>query len=81
MRVFALSGAGPVRGWAAVIVDMPAADGRERLAIRRGPGRYRVLDPAAVAEGSLMLSDYPQEARVILERAGYRLRYEPPAER
>jgi hypothetical protein len=75
MRLFDKSGAGPVRGWPAVVVEHEAADGRRRLAIRVGAARYRELSPAAVDKRSKLLAGAPNGVANTLLAAGYELDY------
>jgi hypothetical protein len=80
MRLFSHAGAGPKRGWPAVLVEAPKADGRIRLAIRVGLARYRILDPEGTPEGAYTVTDYPANVPAVLEAAGYELAYEKGGE-
>jgi hypothetical protein len=75
MRLFDKSGAGPKRGWPAVIVEHEPADGRRRLAIRVGPARYRELSPDGVDKASKILADVPEGVAFTLRTAGYEIDY------
>ena len=75
MRLFSKSGAGPVRGWPAVVVEHEKADGRKRLAIRVAASRYRELSPEGCDKATMLLTGAPEGVAFTLRTAGYELDY------
>jgi hypothetical protein len=75
MRLFLKSGAGPVRGWPAVVVEHEKGDGRRRLAIRVSAARYRELSPDGCDKATMLLAGAPEGVPNTLRAAGYEIHY------